>query len=57
MEAGQFLLHGGAQVRVEIGERFVHQNGLCALGEAAGEGDPLALSAGEFGGLAPGEGL
>ena len=46
-----------AQLLVERAERLVEQQELGALGEGAGEGDALALAAGELVRLALGIGL
>src|SRR5262249_6991944 len=48
MAAGQFLLHGFAQMDIEVGERLVEQHHGGLHGEAAGERDALALAAGQF---------
>ena len=48
MEAGKLLLHGLAQVHVQIGERLVEQHDRRPHREAAGERDALALAAGEL---------
>ena len=48
LELAQLHLHGLAQLGVERGERFVEQEQLGRDGERAGDGDALALAAGEL---------
>ena len=56
VEGHQFLLHRLAQVRVQVGQRFVHQDRLRPLRQAPGQRHALALAAGQIGGPAGGEG-
>src|SRR5262249_19436927 len=48
VEAGEFLLHGFAQMHIEVGERLVEQHHGRLHREAAGERDALTLAAGQF---------
>ena len=45
---GQFGAHGRAQLRVQIGERFVHQERLRPPRDGAAHGDALQLPTGQF---------
>ena len=51
LQAGEFDAHLLAQFGVEIAQGFVEQHHLGVVYDGAGEGDALALSAGEFGGV------
>ncbi|MCY1234030.1 hypothetical protein D9M72_465980 [compost metagenome] len=51
----QLHLHFLAQFQVERGERFVQQQHIRARRQGAGQGHPLLLAAGEFGGTAAGQ--
>ena len=46
-------LHLLAELQVERAERLVEEQHARPIDERASEGDPLALAAGELGGLAP----
>ena len=50
VEARELVLHGGAQVHVEIGERLVEQHERRLGDEAARERDALTLAARELAG-------
>ena len=48
---GQLALHGGAGMRVERGERLVHQQHLRLVGQHARDLDALLHAAGQLGGM------
>ena len=48
LQAHQLELHGLAQLGVERRERLVEQQDLGPLDQGAGQGDPLALTAGQL---------
>ena len=52
MELGDLGAHLHAQLGVEVGERFVEEEGLRFAHDGAADGDALALAAGERLGLA-----
>ncbi len=51
-ECRQLFFHCAAQMRIEIGERLVHQDGARALRQAPRQSHPLALATGKFSRLA-----
>ena len=57
LEASHLVAHVLADPRVEVRERLVEEEDRGVDGEGAGEGDALALSAGEAGHVAPLEAL
>ena len=52
MQAFQLGAHFLPQFRVEVAQRFIHEEHLRAGCERAGDGDALLLTAGKFGGIA-----
>ncbi len=52
MELGERRAHPDAELRVEVRQRFVHEEGLRLAHDRAPHGDALALPAGELRGLA-----
>jgi hypothetical protein len=49
VQQGKLLAHMGAQLGVQIGQGFVHQEGGRVADQRPGEGHALALAAGQFG--------
>ena len=52
VQARELAAHAGPELRVEVGERLVHQERARLADQRAAHRDPLALAAGERGGLA-----
>ena len=50
LEFGEFSAHVDAQFRIQVGERFVHEERLRMAHHCAAESDTLTLSAGKLGG-------
>ena len=48
VQAAQFEAHAVAQLRVEVGQRLVHEQDFRTAHKRPADGDPLLLSAGEF---------
>ncbi len=44
MEGGQFQTHGRSQLRIQVGERLVHEEGVWLAHHGAADGHPLALA-------------
>jgi len=49
LKIGKFVFHRRAQVRVKVGQGFVHQNGFRALGKTTRQRHTLSLPPGQFG--------
>ena len=52
VQLGDLGTHGNAQLGIQVGQRFVHQEDLGLTHDGAAEGDALALAAGQCLGLA-----
>ena len=55
LQAGEFDAHLLAQLGVEVAQGLVEEHDLGVVDDGAGEGDALALPAGELGGVSLGE--